>query len=154
MPPLTGKAFALRRLDLAWQDFLDSCAGLSEADLLRSGVCGEWSVRDLIAHVTIWEEEALQHLPTLLTGGRPPRYSVRYGGIDVFNAQRMEARRGLSLADVLRQRDETHARLVGYLQSLPEEPFRAGSRFRRRLHLDATGHYRLHAAMIRAWRQG
>jgi hypothetical protein len=38
---------------------------------------GEWSVKDILAHVTTWEEEALKYLPLILTGGRPPRYIHR-----------------------------------------------------------------------------
>jgi len=76
----------LRRLDKAWIAFKDSYAGLSESEILEPGVTKAWSVRDIIAHVTTWEEEALKHLPAVLEGRRPPRYSVTYGGIDAFNA--------------------------------------------------------------------
>jgi hypothetical protein len=40
--------------------------------------------------------------PQLLEGGKPPRYSVTYGGIDAFNARMTEQKRGLSLEEVLR----------------------------------------------------
>src|SRR6185503_20703670 len=72
----------LKRLDAAWRAFTQSYAGLPEPDLLQPCVTGAWSVRDIIGHVTIWEREALKHLPLILRGGRPPRYSVTYGGID------------------------------------------------------------------------
>jgi hypothetical protein len=54
---------ALARLDDAWTEFEQSFAGLSAAQLVIPGVTGQWSVRDIIAHVTWWEEEALKHLP-------------------------------------------------------------------------------------------
>ena len=76
----------LKRLDKAWRVFRESYAGLSDAEVLEQGVTGLWSVRDIIAHVTTWEEEALKHLPLILKGGKPPRYSVTYGGINSFNA--------------------------------------------------------------------
>lgn len=142
----------LARLDAAWRDFEASYAGLSEAQLLLPNVTGAWSVRDIIAHVTWWEEEALEHLPLIRDGGRPPRYSVKYGGIDAFNAMMTEKRRTLSLDEVLRQHDEVHARLVEYVRAAPEELIRTETRFRRRLKLDAIGHYPIHARAIRAWR--
>lgn len=145
-------AQVLQRLDDAWTAFEDSYAGLSEDRLLTSGVTGAWSVRDIIAHVTWWEEEALAHLPLVREGGRPPRYSVKYGGIDAFNALMTEARRGLTLADVLRQHDEVHARLVDYVRLAPDELFARETRFRRRLRLDTFGHYPIHTRAIRAWR--
>jgi hypothetical protein len=143
----------LGRLDRAWQDFLSACDGLSEAELLAGGVTGNWSVRDLIAHVNIWEEETLHHLPTIKAGGRTPKYSDQYGGIDAFNAQAMAERRDLPLAEVLRRRDETHRRLLDYLQEQPEELFAQENRFRRRLRYDTYSHYPEHTRAIRAWRE-
>jgi hypothetical protein len=142
----------LKQLDTAWTAFKESYAGLSDSQLTEPGVTGQWSVKDLIAHVTWWEEEALQHLPRILTGGRPPRYSLQYGGIDAFNAQMTEQTRGLSLADVLRQSEDTHQRLLAYIHSVPEEPFTRETHFRRRLRLDTYSHYPKHAKAIRAWR--
>jgi len=144
----------LTRIDDAWRDFEASYAGLSEAQLLIPNVTGAWSVRDIIAHVTWWEEEALAHLPLIRDGGRPPRYSVKYGGIDAFNAMMTEKRRALSLHEVLRQHDAVHARLVDYIGKAPDDLIRTETRFRRRLKLDALGHYPIHARAIRAWRKG
>src|SRR5687767_2357979 len=98
----------LKRLDKAWCEFKESYAGLPEADLLQPGVTGAWSMRDIIAHVTTWEEEALKHLPLVLSGEKPPRYSVTYGGIDAFNALTTKQKESLSLSDVLRQQDNVH----------------------------------------------
>lgn len=143
----------LERLDRAWSDFEASYAGLSNAELLMPGVQGRWSVRDVIAHVTWWEEEALKHLPLVRDGGRPPRYSVRYGGIDAFNALMTDERRHLSLAEVRRQHDDVHAQLVEYVRAAPEALYARETRFRRRLRLDTFGHYPLHAKAIREWRR-
>ena len=143
----------LDRIDVAWTEFEASYAGLSDAELLMPGVTGAWSVRDIIAHVTWWEEEALEHLPLVRAGGRPPRYSVTYGGIDAFNALMTERRRHLPLAEVLRQHDEVHARLLAYVRAAPAELYTRETRFRRRLRLDAYGHYPIHARAIRRWRQ-
>ncbi|HEY3204502.1 MAG TPA: DinB family protein [Thermoanaerobaculia bacterium] len=143
----------LKRLAEAWADFEESYAGLSDAELLEPGVTGGWSVRDILAHVTTWEEEAIKHLPLILEGGKPPRYSVKYGGIDAFNALMTERKKSLSLSEVLRQRDETHRRLIDVIQNAPEDQFLRETRFRRRLRLVTYGHYPKHAAAIRKWRR-
>ena len=85
-------------LEASWQELKDATLGLSEAQMLIPGVTGNWSVKDILAHVNWWEEEGLKYLPLILQGGHPPRYSVMYGGIDAFNAQMTELRRGWSLA--------------------------------------------------------
>jgi hypothetical protein len=143
----------LKQLDKAWAAFKESYAGLSDSQLTEPGVTGHWSVKDIIAHVTWWEEEALKHLPLILKGGRPLRYSVQYGGIDAFNAQMTEQKRGLALADVLRQQEETHRRLIAYVHSAPEEQFMRETRFWRRLRLDTYSHYPKHAKAVREWRE-
>jgi hypothetical protein len=143
----------LDRLERAWTDFEASYAGLPDAELLRPGVQGQWSVRDIIAHVTWWEEEALKHLPLVRQGGRPARYSVLYGGINAFNARMTEQRRHLSLAEVRQQHDDVHARLVAYVRAAPAELYARETRFRRRLRLDTYGHYPLHTRAIREWRR-
>jgi len=143
----------LRRLDAAWGAFNASYAGLSDAQLMKPGVTGDWSVRDILAHVTTWEEEALTHLPLILEGGTPPRYSVRYGGIDVFNARMTEQKARLSLSAVRRQLDATHRRLIDFIQRAPEGQLSRETRFRRRLRLDTYSHYPQHAGAIRQWRR-
>ena len=143
----------LNKLEQAWAAFLESFAGLSTEQLQQPGVVGDWSVKDIVAHVTWWEEEALIHLPVILKGGQPPRYSTLYGSIDAFNAQMTEQKRTLSLAEVLMQSDETHSRLLAYVQSIPEKHMTSETRFRRRLRLDTYSHYPIHAQEIQHWRE-
>ncbi len=142
----------LLRLDSRWQDLLASYAGLSDSELTEPGVTATWSVKDIIAHVSAWEEEALMHLPVVLAGKRPPRYSVTHGGINAFNAQMTEASRALTLAEVIRRRDDTHRRLVAFVGRALEPECAGDTRFRRRLRLDTYGHYAVHTKAISRWR--
>lgn len=143
----------LKRLDKAWVAFTASYAGLTEEQLMEPGVTGRWSIRDILAHVTTWEEEALEHLPAILDGRRPPRYSVKYGGIDAFNALMTKRKADLSLPEVLRQLDDTHQRLIDLIERAPEDQLIRETRFRRRLRLDTYGHYPKHGEAIRRWRE-
>ena len=142
----------LKQLEKAWAAIKESYVGLSDSQLMELGVMDNWSVKDILAHVTTWEEEALKYLPLILTGGKPPRY-IQSGGIDAFNAQMAEQKRGLALSDVQRQLDETHRRLLDYIRSVPEEHFARETRFRHRLRLDTYSHYPKHARAIREWRE-
>jgi hypothetical protein len=149
---MVKKAEFLRRLDRAWLELKESYAGLSQSQIMAPGVQGRWSVRDILAHVTTWEEEALLHLPVILQGGRPPRYSTKYGGIDAFNELTTVRKKDLSLGQVQQQLEQVHARLIDYIQAAPDELFTTETRFRRRLRLDAYGHYPNHARAIQRWR--
>jgi hypothetical protein len=143
----------LRRLEEDWQSFLATFAGLSDAVLHEPGVVGEWSIRDLMAHVTTWEEEALKALPSILEGGSTVRYA-QYGGIDAFNAAALERKRHMSLAEVRRALASTHTRLVDFVSGVPESAYAKEGRFLRRLRLDTYRHYRQHARQIEAWLKG
>jgi hypothetical protein len=142
----------LRLIDTRWRALLASYAGLPDGLLLAPGVAGSWSVKDIIAHVTVWEHEALAHLPVVLAGRRPPRYSVAYGGIDAFNALMTERHRALTLPEVLQQRDSTHRRLLEFVAQVPDAECAGDTRFRRRLRLDTYGHYAVHTRAISRWR--
>jgi hypothetical protein len=150
---MTIRLRLLARFDDAWAAFTSSYAGLSESQLLEPGVVGPWSVRDIIAHVTTWEEEALKHLPGILAGRRPPRYSVTYGGIDAFNAMMGARKMDVSLAEVFRQQAAVHRRVVALIARTPEKALASGTRFRNRLRLDTYGHYARHAKAILRWRR-
>ena len=143
----------LKRLDVAWREFQGSYAGLSELQLMEPGVTGHWSVRDILAHVTTWEEEALKHLPAILNGEKPPRYSAMYGGIAAFNAQMTEERKNFSLSQVQQRLNDTHSQLIELIEKAPEDQLHTETRFRHRLRLDTYSHYPKHAAAIRKWRE-
>jgi hypothetical protein len=143
----------LKRLNEAWLALKESYAGLPDPQLLEPGVTGRWSVKDILAHITTWEEEALKHLPLILEGGRPPRYSTKYGGIDAFNALMTKQKAGHALSGVLKELDEVHGRLLDYVRGVPEEQFTRETRFRRRLQLDTYSHYPKHAHAIQKWRE-
>jgi hypothetical protein len=143
----------LKRLETAWMAFTASYADLPDAQLMEPGVTGDWSVKDILAHVTTWEDEALKHLPLIIEGGGPPRYAAAYGGIDAFNARMSEQKRDLSLADVRRQLDDTHRRLIAFIENAPASQLTSETRAGRRLRLDTYGHYPIHTRMIQEWRE-
>jgi hypothetical protein len=50
------------------------------------------------------------------------------------------------------QAEETHNRLIAFVQSVPEDHFNRETRARRRLRIDTYGHYPEHTEAIREWR--
>ena len=142
----------LARIEKAWRDFQQSYAGLSDSQMITSGVTGDWSVRDILAHVTTWEQEALTHLPTILQGRKPPRYSVTYGGINGFNRTMTEKKKALTLAEVRHELEDIHRQVIALIESVSEDQLRTETPFRHRLRLDTYSHYPKHSQAIRRWR--
>lgn len=142
----------LIKIDQPWLAFRAWYLPGLKTQMAQPGVTGNWSVMDIIGHVTVWEEEALKHLPHILEGKRPPRYSVLYGGIDAFNALKTEENRRRSPGEVLVRAEDVHRRLVAYIETAPEELFATETRFRRRIRLDTYSHYPIHTQAIHEWR--
>jgi hypothetical protein len=147
-----SKSTVLQRLDKEWQSFLKSIDGMPDQILFEPDVVGVWSIRDVMAHVTTWEEESLKFIPVILEGKTPPRY-ITLGGIHVFNARETERKRDLSPEQVKNQLQNTHQKLITYLKSIPEDEYISGSRFLRRLSQDTYRHYHEHAVQINDWRE-
>src|SRR5690606_6738122 len=141
------------KVEQPWADLREAYAGLTEAQMAEPGVTGEWSVKDILAHVTTWEEEALQALPVILRGEALPRYADVYGSVDAFNAQASAKKRDLPLAEVLMQMEAVHAWLLAASQDAPEEEIATDTRVRRRIRLDTYSHYPGHARAIREGRE-
>lgn len=142
----------LDKIEAAWAAFQASYAGLTAEQMEQPGAAGDWSVKDILAHVTTWEQESLDQLPVIARGEKAGSYRQLYGGIDAFNELMTERKRSLSLDEVLRQLEETHRRLVEYIGAAPDEQLNSKSRGRRRLGWDSYTHYPHHEQTIRTWR--
>jgi uncharacterized protein (TIGR03083 family) len=90
------------RLDAASAAFTRACADLKPDRRERPGVCGQWSPRQVAAHLAGWDREAARRMRLFLTG---PAESVTYD-IDAFNARSVAERARLSWEGTL---DELHA---------------------------------------------
>ena len=143
----------INKIENAWNELQKASDDLTETQMSTPGVVGDWSVRDIIAHISTWEEECLKALPIILEGKRLPRYSDLYGGINAFNAQMTEKYRLISLDEVLKRRDATHQRLLNYIRKAPQEQITTETRFRRRIRYDSYSHYPEHTEAILAWRK-
>ena len=83
------KELLLSKINANWKLFFESFAGLTDDQLMEKGVVGLWSVRDLFAHVSTWEEEFTKAL-SLTIAEKPDSEYSQYGDIDKFNAQELE----------------------------------------------------------------
>jgi hypothetical protein len=88
MSDMTEKSELLAELDREWANIERVCAGLSEEEMVAPGVEGEWSVKDILCHLSAWEKYLLDRLGVVLTG-QPPLYPAMSSWDDVhrFNAQ-------------------------------------------------------------------
>ena len=120
---------------------------------------GGWSVKDVLAHITFWEQNALRNVDAVLSGEKAERLP---GTTDSINAKVYANSRDRLLADVWTDFHGTHALLVDRLAEVPEEDFADPKRFswtrgvplRRMIRWDTDLHYEEHNKQISAWLEG
>lgn len=144
-----NRAQLLERLGRAWAELGDSFAGLPEAAMSEPGVVGDWSAKDLLGHVTTWEEEALQALTALVDGRR----SLGYRRVNRLNAERVGRKKDMAQAREVEETADSHGRIIALAREVAERHFERETPFRQRLRWDTYSHYREHARAILAWRK-
>jgi hypothetical protein len=98
-------------------------AEVGEERMLVPGPMGEWSFKDLIAHLMGWRERGLQRLEAAAQGQPepPPAWPAHLESDDEINAWIHEANRDRPLADVVADSRRSYARLAEIVRSLPDE---------------------------------
>jgi DinB family protein len=97
----------------------DTIAGIDEAALDRKAVVGEWSIKNVLAHIAAWEAWVVQALPVrLATGKTPEDYLARIHDEDRFNAEEVAEREELTPSEQLIELERTREALLSELRGL------------------------------------
>jgi hypothetical protein len=140
-----------------WEALL---AEAGEARLTEPGVEGNWSLKDIIAHITYFETWAADNVMAFRTGA--PRPQPEYTGLDVDeeNARIYERLRAKPLAEVLQESQASFQRSLEAVQGLRDEDL-YDPKFTRVPDADWTAfdliegdtfeHYNDHIISVRAW---
>lgn len=95
-------------------------AHLEEIDKNRK-IYPLWTIREIIAHLSGWDDAALGMLTALINGETPPTPAAR--GPVVYNDETVSTREGLSYDHILREYANTRERLLELIRTAPEELF-------------------------------
>lgn len=87
---------------------------------------GSWSPKDLLGHLTSWEEFALDALEAWDRGERAPIDELQFTvSTSRINAQNVERKAAWSYARVRREAERTHERLLATIGGLSDARWRA-----------------------------
>ncbi|MBM4416016.1 MAG: ClbS/DfsB family four-helix bundle protein [Chloroflexi bacterium] len=146
-------------LDAVLEENAAACAELMhaidavpEAWRTERGVLGDWSLKDLVAHLAYWQDGWAHALELVASGERPQ--IPGYDNDDDFNARNVAASQGESWEQVLarlRSTRERHEAAVRGLRALDADRYAEG-RTPHRL-ASAGSHDREHLPAIEAWRR-
>jgi Mycothiol maleylpyruvate isomerase N-terminal domain len=130
-----------QRIDSTWQDLQGALHGIPAERASEPGVAGEWSVKDLIGHITFWERSCAAELQLL-----EPDDAIEDLDIDQLNARAHERIKSRSLRELQDDFAQTHEALMQALhdtENLDPDPVKG----------DTWEHYVEHTADIRNWRE-
>jgi hypothetical protein len=130
---------------------LASLEGLSDDQMTRPAV-GDWSVKDLLAHLACWEEFSLLDVRRLARGAAPALAAFDIKKVDEWNGMLMSLRRHFSLEQARSELKICRQMLLDAVAELPDSALAEGQFGRNLLSLSAF-HDRGHEEDIRNWRK-
>jgi uncharacterized damage-inducible protein DinB len=144
------------------RELLGAIAGLSDEELLTPGVVGEWSVRDVLQHVSLWEAEAVKLLVHLQQRRKPT--GDRWSGnldLDSLNARWHAETKERPLAAVRADFDAVRQQTIRRLNDLSDAdlanprllPWLKGRPAWQYVFEDTAEHEQEHAEQINEWRK-
>lgn len=98
---------------------LESVGKVSEADCHQAGVCGHWSIKDILANLAFWDGKHADRLEARRNGKTLPS-DDRDG--DVINEEQRKIRSGWSFNDVMNEVNANRNRLEMLLVDPGEAP--------------------------------
>jgi hypothetical protein len=104
-------------LDRGFKTFMDTMGQLTEEELTSRPVVGQWTVKDVMAHVWSWVEEANRTVKAW-DGRRPWQEDVAYD--DEWNERHVREKEPLALIAVVDGLTGAHRRLM-HLLDLAED---------------------------------
>lgn len=103
-----------------WTAFLDQI-GPERMD--QPGVAGDWSIKDIVAHLTDWQPRQIARLQAAQRGEPepPPPWPAHLQTDDEINAWIYAANHGRSVREVLDQSQQVFQQLLAVIESLPDD---------------------------------
>ncbi len=134
-----------------WHDFLLCLSGIPDELMLKPKTIGLWSIKDVMAHISSWEEIYIEAAAEYLRGEVPQIFSLDWEADgDALNADLVEERRSWSLAETWRNLCDGHrylARAIATPALLEESDMVSLA------HEITWKHYAHHGARVRGFRK-
>ena len=144
-----------------WQSLLDE---VGTGRMTQAGVAGDWSVKDIVAHVTAYERWLVERLEGARRGEKV-EIAADQLDLEPRNALIQEEHKAEPLPQVLAESQEVFQQLVALVEELGDEdlmdPDRLGAHLDpawsenqplwQGIAADSYEHYRQHVADIRTW---
>ena len=148
---MSDKLDAIAAVEAARGETLDAISGIPEEKMTVTAF-GTWSVKDVLCHLTSWEQFATVDLQRVKRGHIPQLATFRIEDADDWNAWLMRSRNLFPLSQAMSELEESRRQFIAGLSELPDNLFASGQVARTLMDEFLNGE-KGHAAEIREWRQ-
>lgn len=156
-----NKSEILTALRANRDSLLNALDGLSDAAMQEPGVIDDWSVKDILTHITAWEAELVTRLAQAKQGKKPANANFTPAQVDELNAKWHKEYKNRPLDRVLADFRAVRGQTITQVESLAEEDLNdpkryswlGGSPLWEWIEGDSSGHDAEHTAQIKAWRE-
>ena len=123
MSQAIGKARMLKRLQTERNRLEQTLSCLSRDDMLQPHVVGEWTVKDVLAHLADWEAHMLAWIAAGRSGDpvENPDPGLTWGQLNISNQRVYETHRDQPLEEVLEYFRAIHNQFMAMVEAMPEE---------------------------------
>lgn len=110
----------LQEEDQQWEAFLDQ---IGPARMDQPGVAGHWSIKDIVAHLTVWQRRLTASLQATQRSEPepPPPWPAHLQSEDEINAWIYESNRERSVREVLDESQQVFQQHIAVIEGLPED---------------------------------
>ena len=148
---MVDKEQILASVDESRRGLLAAIEGLTD-DQMTKPVVGDWSVKDLLAHVASYEELGLPDIQRVARGHAPALAAFDLKRVDEYNATIMSLRRHFSLEQARQELGICRRSLMEAVSRLPDSALAEGQ-FARGLLQICAYHDKEHTDDIQNWRK-
>lgn len=120
----------LDQLDNSREQMLILLEPLPDEALVETGVMDEWSIADILAHLTAWESEMVTALMRIDQGKKPRRLLDAYDDIDGYNARRFAENEGRDLDRIFADWHDVRLQIEDWLEAFSDKQLNDPKRFR------------------------
>jgi hypothetical protein len=123
MPRPHTKKQLLETIEVEHKALDQLLAGLSPAQMIEPGIVGEWSVKDVLAHLLEWQQMVLRWYSAGLQGKVPaiPAEGMNWAQLPQLNQQIYEKHCHRPLADIQKEFKASHQKCLSTIQGLSED---------------------------------
>ncbi len=153
---MTKKTEVLQRMTDTRDRLWRAIEGLTAEQMVQPGVNGEWSVKDILAHMAFWEERCLNRLRLVVAGRLDQIQYINPDEVDGINYRAWQERREWTLDRVVTRLKAVREELVAALAVLTDEQLTASPTqipVWQMIAVDTFEHDEEHISQILRWRE-